>query len=121
MGRTNINARGFMSAFNGRFVAMKDGMYLNDPVTANFSNHSPIINDDIERIEIVFGPSSAIYGPNAHNGLMNIITKHPKDIESNIFLLDFTRPNFPGRDSAWDTPPYMVYVYVQTHRSENFT
>ena len=88
MGRTNINARGFMSAFNGRFVAMKDGMYLNDPVTANFSNHSPIINDDIERVEIVFGPSSAIYGPNAHNGLMNIITKHPKDIESNIFLVE---------------------------------
>ena len=98
MGRTNINARGFMSAFNGRFVAMKDGMYLNDPVTANFSNHSPIINDDIERIEIVFGPSSAIYGPNAHNGLMNIITKHPKDIESNIFLVESGPNNYSSQN-----------------------
>ena len=98
MGRTNINARGFMSAFNGRFVAMKDGMYLNDPVTANFSNHSPIINDDIERIEIVFGPSSAIYGPNAHNGLMNIITKHPKDIDSNIFLVESGPNNYSSQN-----------------------
>ena len=34
---------------------------------------------DIERLEVVFGPSSALYGPNAHNGLLNVITKHPRD------------------------------------------
>ena len=98
MGRTSINTRGFMSAFNERFVAMKDGMYLNDPVTGNYSMHSPIINDDIERIEIVFGPSSAIYGPNAHNGLMNIITKHPKDMKSNIFMVESGPNNYASQN-----------------------
>jgi len=89
MGRTSINARGFMSAFNGRFIGMIDGMSLNDPIFSTYSSLStPTINDDIERIEIVFGPSSALYGPNAHNGLMNIITKHPRDIESNVFLVE---------------------------------
>jgi len=28
--------------------------------------------------------------------------------------------NFLRGDSAWDTPPYPVYMYVQIHRSENF-
>ena len=93
LGRTNINARGFMSTFNGRFIAMVDGISLNDPIFATYSTRPiPIMNHDIERVEVVFGPSSAIYGPNAHNGLMNIITQHPRDVKSNLFLIE-TGPN----------------------------
>ena len=51
-------------------------------------NPIPVLNHDIDRVEVVFGPSSAIYGPNAHNGLMNIITKHPRDVNENIFLME---------------------------------
>lgn len=89
LGRTNVNVRGFMSAFNGRFITMIDGMSLNDPIFSTYSTQPiPLTNHDIDRVEVVFGPSSAIYGPNAHNGLMNIITKHPKDIQSNIFTTE---------------------------------
>lgn len=34
--------------------------------------------EDLERIEVIMGPSSALYGPNAHNGMVNVISKHPK-------------------------------------------
>ena len=89
LGRTNVNARGFMSTFNGRFIVMVDGISLNDPIFATYSTQPiPVLNHDIDRVEVVFGPSSAIYGPNAHNGLMNIITKHPKDVNENIFLME---------------------------------
>jgi iron complex outermembrane receptor protein len=37
----------------------------------------PLVNDDIERIEVVRGPGSALYGPNASNGVLNIITRSP--------------------------------------------
>ena len=79
-GRTNINTRGFMAVFNGRFVTLMDGKKFTDPIFRTaFNNTFPTIMEDIDRLEIVFGPSSALYGPNAHNGLINIITKHPKD------------------------------------------
>jgi iron complex outermembrane recepter protein len=37
----------------------------------------PIDLNDVERIEVIRGPSSALYGPNAVAGVINIITKHP--------------------------------------------
>ncbi len=44
-------------------------------------NDLPITIEDIERIEIVRGPSSASYGANAFLGVINIITRHPEDTE----------------------------------------
>ena len=80
MGRTALNVRGFMSAFNGRFVSLVDGAnYMEPTFYIAYGNTLPFVNEDIERLEVVFGPSSALYGPNAHNGLLNIITKHPRD------------------------------------------
>src|SRR5208283_4486836 len=37
----------------------------------------PVDINDVERIEVIRGPSSALYGPNAVAGVINIITKHP--------------------------------------------
>ncbi|CAA0110727.1 TonB-dependent receptor plug domain-containing protein [Zhongshania aliphaticivorans] len=50
-------------------------------------NDIPITIQDIERIEVVRGPSSASYGANAFLGVINIITRHPTDInkyEANV-------------------------------------
>jgi outer membrane receptor protein involved in Fe transport len=38
----------------------------------------PIDINDVERIEVVRGPAAALYGPNAVNGIINIITRHPQ-------------------------------------------
>ena len=79
-GRTNINTRGFMAVFNGRFVTLLNGKKFSDPIFRTaYNNTYPTIMEDIERLELVFGPSSALYGPNAHNGLLNIIPKHPNE------------------------------------------
>lgn len=43
-------------------------------------NDIPITIEDIERIEVVRGPSTASYGANAFLGVINIITRHPADI-----------------------------------------
>ncbi|MEJ8804405.1 TonB-dependent receptor [Pontibacter sp. H249] len=75
-----INARGFNSAFNVKMFQMTDGRNSMLPggtgLPAGFYN--TVIKEDIERVEVILGPSSALYGPNAHNGIINTITKDPR-------------------------------------------
>ncbi len=52
-----------------------DGMRMNDPNTGHFSAYIPIAPSEIERIEILKGASSAIYGSDAVGGVIHIITK----------------------------------------------
>ena len=41
----------------------------------------PITVDDIDRIEVTRGPNSAAYGPNSMLAIVNIVTRHPRDVE----------------------------------------
>lgn len=41
----------------------------------------PVALEDIERIEVTRGPNSAAYGPNSMMAVINILTKHPKDVD----------------------------------------
>lgn len=95
-----INARGFSNAFNAKFFQMTDGR--NSMMAGGSGLPSGIMNtvvkEDIERLEIVLGPNSALYGPNAHNGVANTITKDPRRYEGTTLVL--TRGNqdvFSGR------------------------
>ena len=57
-------------------LALTDNRISKSPsLRLNAYNFIPITNDDIERIELVFGPGSALYGPNCANGVMHIITR----------------------------------------------
>ena len=75
-----LNARGFNNAFNAKILLMTDGrnsmMAGSSGLPAGIMN--TVIKEDIERVEIVLGPNSALYGPNAHNGIVNTITKDPR-------------------------------------------
>ncbi len=74
-----VNARGFMSAYSYRFMMMGDGMNAMLPGAGLSSGGMwPVAKEDLERVEVIMGPSSALYGPNAHNGMMNVISKHPR-------------------------------------------
>lgn len=75
-----ISARGFASHFNTRLLQMVDGRMAQLPGTGlpqgNFLPNSDL---DLKAIEVVLGPASALYGPNAHTGVVNVITKDPWD------------------------------------------
>ncbi len=73
-----INARGFGSTGNTRFVQLIDGMdtqapALNFPI-GNLNGPSEL---DVESVEMIPGASSALYGPNAFNGVLLITSKSP--------------------------------------------
>lgn len=56
-------------------LVILDGLRLNDPNTGHFNAYIPIATAEIDRIEILKGASSAIYGSDAVGGVINIITK----------------------------------------------
>ena len=75
----NLSARGFNSSFSSRLLTLTDGRMANVPSLRLIAyNVIPVISDDVQQIEVVLGPSSAMYGPNAHSGVLNIITKPPR-------------------------------------------
>ena len=63
-------------------LVIVDGLRLNDPNTGHFNGYIPIVPSAIERIEILKGASSAIYGSDAVGGVIHIITKTYKNIQS---------------------------------------
>jgi outer membrane receptor for ferrienterochelin and colicins len=76
-------ARGFglPSDFNTRLLLMIDGHRYNDNITDAFdiAGLFPVDLDVIERVEVVRGPSSSLYGTNAVFGVINVITKRGRD------------------------------------------
>jgi len=56
-------------------LVILDGLRLNDPTTGHFNSYIPIAPGEIEKIEVLKGASSAIYGSEAVGGVINIITK----------------------------------------------
>jgi len=74
----NMTARGFNSSFSSRLLTLTDGRMANVPsLRLTAYNVIPVSFEDVEQIEVVLGPASALYGPNAHSGVLNIITSSP--------------------------------------------
>lgn len=78
LNQSSVVMRGFNNIFSGALLVLTDNRIAGVPsLRFNAYNFIPTINEDIERIEIVSGPGSALYGPNAANGVIHVITKSP--------------------------------------------
>ncbi|HPN31724.1 MAG TPA: TonB-dependent receptor [bacterium] len=70
---------GAFASYSRNILVMIDGRsYFNDVFGGTFWEFLPITIDDIDRIEVVRGPASALFGANAVTGVVNIITKDYK-------------------------------------------
>lgn len=72
-------------------MVLIDGVQMNDPQTGHHTLNLPIGLDDIERIEILEGPGSRIFGPNAFSGAVNLITRSAKTnrLQAGIMLGEY--------------------------------
>jgi len=78
----NVVTRGFNNIFSGSLFTAVDNRIGSVPsLKVNAFQLIPTSTEDIERIEVVKGPASALYGPNAASGVVHIITKSPLDMK----------------------------------------
>ena len=76
----SVGIRGFGDQFSKSVLVMIDGRSVYTPLFAGIQwAVQDTVLDDIERIEVVRGPGGTVWGANAVNGVVNIITKHAAD------------------------------------------
>ncbi len=82
---TNINLRG---SDNNRVLVLIDGVKVKDHSSISGTDISQLLIHNIEKIEIIKGAQSGIWGADASAGVINIITKTPKDGNRGTFLAE---------------------------------
>ena len=76
--QSNMVARGFNGLFSGELLMLVDHRYAFVPsLRVNVASLLAPAPEDIERIELVLGPGSALYGPNTASGVLQVITRSP--------------------------------------------
>ncbi len=77
-----VTARGFNSPFENKLLVLIDGRSVYSPLFSGvFWDAQDLVMDDIERIEVISGPGSTIWGANSVNGVINVITKSARDTQ----------------------------------------
>ncbi|MEQ1691418.1 MAG: TonB-dependent receptor, partial [Gemmatimonas sp.] len=93
-----INARGFNSAFNNRMLQMEDNRVAVLPENGlPVGPFTTIPKVDIAGVEVLIGPGAALYGPDASNGVVTLLSKDPKQYPGFTGELTFgTNGGSPG-------------------------
>ncbi|MDW8363956.1 MAG: TonB-dependent receptor, partial [Myxococcales bacterium] len=79
---TQVSVRGFNQRLSNKMLVLVDGrsVYV-DTLGTTFYSTIPYAPEDIERIEVIRGPASALYGADAFSGIINILTRPPGERE----------------------------------------
>jgi iron complex outermembrane recepter protein len=80
-----VAARGFSGPFNNKMLVLIDGRIIYNPTFGGvwWDVQNPLL-EDIERIEVIRGPGGTLWGANAVNGVINIITKEAKETQGGL-------------------------------------
>jgi len=78
----NIAQRGYRTNGTDRTLFLIDGVEENNLFTSNAFISRQYALSNIERVEVIYGPASTMYGANAFTGVINVITKEPENILS---------------------------------------
>ena len=77
-----VSARGFNGQYSNKLLVLVDGLAMYTPIFAGvYWDAQDLTLDSIERVEVIRGPGATVWGANAVNGVINIITKRAQDTQ----------------------------------------
>jgi len=77
-----VTARGFNGRFSNKLLVLVDGRTVYTPLFSGVHwDTQDLVLEDIDRIEVIRGPGATLWGANAVNGVINILTRHAKDTQ----------------------------------------
>ncbi len=83
-----ITARGFNGIYANKLLVLIDGRSVyNHTFSGVYWSLQEVIMDDIDRIEVIRGPGATMWGANAVNGVINIITKSAQQTQGGLLSL----------------------------------
>ena len=80
-----ISARGFNDVFANKLLVLIDGRSVYTPLFSGvYWDVQDVMLEDLDRIEVIRGPGAALWGANAVNGVINIITKRASETQGGL-------------------------------------
>ncbi len=119
-----ISARGFTSQFSNKMLVMIDGRIVYSPLFSGvFWDVQDMMMEDIDRIEVIRGPGGSLWGTNAVNGIINIISKDSADSQGTLVTLqggNYDRGTVAARYGGWLDERTSYRVYGKYFDRDNF-
>src|SRR2546429_309172 len=82
-----INARGFNSTTANKLLVLIDGRTVYTPLFSGvFWDAQDTLLEDVDRIEVISGPGATLWGANAVNGVINVITRRATETQGNLLV-----------------------------------
>jgi len=82
-----ITSRGFNGRFSNKLLVLMDGRSVYTPLFSGvYWDMKDTLLEDVDRIEVIRGPGAALWGANAVNGVINIITKRAEDTQGGLVV-----------------------------------
>ena len=87
-GQYAISARGFNNSIGNKLLVLVDGRTVYTPLFSGvFWDQQDVMLEDVERIEVISGPGATLWGANAVNGVINVITRPARDTQGGLLSM----------------------------------